>query len=97
MEYALKNSLPAASSDCAEFWILHFSPIILIGNNDLRREAYVAIDRTALYVLANHVASNWVCGGAGGSGLEGALRIPLSSIRSITADGTKRFYIVFEF
>jgi hypothetical protein len=87
LEYALKNSLPAApSGDNVDFWILHFSPVILVGNFGRRREAYIAIDRTALYIVANHAGSRWVCGG-GASGLEGVLRISLKCIRSISADG----------
>jgi hypothetical protein len=84
---ALRQVLPTQDNNDA-YWIIHYSPIIVVDNREGRRQGYLVVDRTALYVFVQP-APSWACGGSSEAvgALLPPLRIPFSLITKIIVHG----------
>ena len=81
---AIKTTLPGLGS-VQSYWILHYSPAIFVTGESSRRESFVVIDRTTMYLFIPAGA----CCGCGSPDLKNQeeIRIPLISVLNIIADG----------
>jgi len=84
---AVRRSLP--SQKCENMWVTHFSPIIFIegSKNEIRRRAFVAVDRCAVYIFIPPVR-NTMCGPIEYFHSYRELRIPLVRIVGINCTGS---------